>query len=112
MFRYGFHPIVLTLFAIIMLQGCYGYRVQVPDPDPVTEPEREMAHSLFWGLLQIPQDVVTQDCLSNTLDEVYITTNFVYAFATVVTLGIWAPLNVEWRCAEKSADDGSDDGEI
>ncbi len=112
MFRYGFRPIVLTLLTIVMLQGCYGYRVQVSAPDPVTEPEQTIAHSLFWGLLQVPQDVVAQDCLSNALDEVYITSNYAYAFATVVTLGVWAPLNVEWRCAERSADDGSDDGEI
>ncbi len=50
--------------------------------------------------------MVAQDCLSNALDEVHITTNYAYAFATVVTLGIWAPLDVEWRCAEKAADDG------
>ncbi len=58
MFRYGFRPIVLTLLTVLMLQGCYGYRVQVSEPDPVTEPEQTTAHSLFWGLLQFPQDAV------------------------------------------------------
>jgi len=102
----------MALLCLVILQGCYGYRVHVIQPDPVTEPEKQMIHSLFWGLVLVPQSVVAGNCLSNALDEVYITSNFAYSFATVVSLGIWSPLDIEWRCAEKSAHDGEDDGEL
>lgn len=112
MFQYGIRPICLVMLTLFVLHGCYGYRVQVSQPDPVTEPESKMIHSLFWGLVLVPQAVVADDCLSNALDEVYITSNFAYSFATIVSLGIWAPLDVAWRCAEKPVSDGSDDGEL
>lgn len=112
MFRSRFRLVSSKLFLLVILHGCYAYRVEVPHPDPVTEQESKMAHSLFWGLVQVPQSVVAKDCVSNALDEVHVTTNLGYAFATVLTLGIWAPIDVEWRCAEKASGDGIDDGEI
>ncbi len=105
--RMGF---ILCIF--IVIQGCYGYRIQVPEPDPVTEPESKMIHSLFWGLILTPQSVVANNCMSNALDEVYVTSNFAYSFATVATLGIWSPIEIGWRCSEKSSNDNSDDGQI
>ncbi len=98
MLNFRFIPIFL---ALINLSGCYGYRVIVNDPDPVTEYQSETAHSLVWGLIQIPQDVVATNCHSNSIDEVYIQSNLGYSFVTVLTLGLWAPLEIQWRCAEK-----------
>ncbi|MCH9699576.1 MAG: Bor family protein [Gammaproteobacteria bacterium] len=100
------------LSILCLLQGCYGYRVQVKHPDPVTEPETEMVHSLFWGLMVSPQAVVANNCRSNALDEVYIQSNFGFSLLTVITLGIWSPMEIDWRCAEKSSNDSDDDGMI
>lgn len=112
MFRSHFILVCALVFFLVVLQGCYAYRVEVQNPDPVTEQERKIAHSLFWGLYQSPQSIVAKDCVSNALDEVQFTTNLGYAFATVLTLGVWAPIDVEWRCGEKSSSDGSDAGEF
>jgi hypothetical protein len=35
------------------------------------------------------------------MQEVRVTTNFGYAVLTVVTLGIWSPMEIEWRCAKQ-----------
>lgn len=103
--------LVITLSTICLsFAGCYGYRVDVNKTDPITEAESKTAHSLFWGLYQDPQYIVADNCHSNALNDVYITTNYGYAFVTVISLGIWAPIDVEWRCAEKPQADGHDDG--
>ena len=83
---------------LLLLQGCYHYRVVAPRPDPATDYERRTVHALFWGLVQ--QDVPAADCVSDAMDEVRVTTNFGYLVASVITLGIWVPLDVEWRCAK------------
>ncbi len=110
MFHFRLIPIITLLTVSLSLTGCYGYRVDVLQTDPITEPESKTAHSLFWGLIQNPQYILANNCHSNALNDVYITTNYGYAFVTVLSLGIWAPIDVEWRCAEKSEGDGHDDG--
>lgn len=93
---------VVSLLAIVMslggIPGCYHYRVTVPQPTPATDYEKETVHALVWGLIQ--QDTVAKDCTSNSLDEVRTTTNIGYQLVSVLTLGIWAPMDVEWRCAK------------
>lgn len=98
-------PVLLLVLILLPVQaGCYHYRVIVPEPDPATEYERRTVHALFWGLLQT--DVPASDCLSNAMDEVRVTTNFGYLVASVATLGIWVPLDVQWRCAKTPSPDG------
>src|SRR5262249_42254673 len=63
---------------------------------------QKTVHSLFWGLVQ--QNVeppTTNNCVSHGMQEVRVTTNLGYALLTVVTLGIWSPLEIEWRCAKQ-----------
>lgn len=84
--------------------GCYHFRVTAPQPDPATEYEQRTVHALFWGLLQT--DTRAVDCESNALDEVRVTTNFGYALVSVATLGIWVPMDVEWRCAKEPSGEG------
>lgn len=93
-----------VLVLVLGSQGCYHYRVTPPDPDPATDYERRTVHAFAWGLVQ--EDVRAVDCVSNALDEVRVTTNFGYLAASVVTLGVWVPLQVEWRCAKKPPPDG------
>ncbi len=95
--------LVVLLGALGWGQGCYHYRVVVPQPNPATEYEHRTMHAFLWGLVQ--QDMPADDCLANTLDEVRVTTNLGYALISVVTLGIWVPLDVEWRCARPPVQD-------
>lgn len=96
---------LLIILILFFLNGCYHYRVIAPDPDPATDYESRVAHSLFWGLLQA-RDISADDCLSNALDEVRVTANLGYSVISVATLGIWMPMNVQWRCAKEPLQEG------
>jgi hypothetical protein len=108
----GTSPIVLFASAVFVLAatGCSTTHVSVAEPDPVTEyrERNETAHTFFWGLVLDPQTVIADNCESNALDEVRVSTNFGFALVTVLSLGIWSPIEVNWRCAE-AADGGSGD---
>ena len=90
-------------------QGCYHYRVSSANFDPSTSYTKKTVHSYLWGSVQKRTngiDVVAANCDSlkiNKLDEVRVTTNFGYAVITVVTLGIWCPVQIEWKCAKPCA---------
>jgi hypothetical protein len=98
-------PYVLILLLLPLLSGCYHYRVVAPDPEPATEYENRVVHSLFWGLLQA-KDISAVDCLSNAIDEVRVTTNLGYSVISVATVGVWTPMNLQWRCAKEPIQEG------
>jgi hypothetical protein len=103
-------PLAIAIF-VLATAGCSTTHVSVPEPDPVTEyrEQNKATHTFFWGLVQNPQTVIAENCASNALDEVRVSTNFGFALVTVLSLGIWQPLEVNWRCAQ-APDTGS--GEI
>lgn len=94
---------VLILIATFSLTGCYHYRIVTPDA-PATEYNRTTLHAMFWGLIQ--QDADVDDCVSDAMVEVRVRNNAGYMLLSVVTLGIWVPLDVEWRCAKLPAVEG------
>lgn len=97
--------LVLIVCFLSLQTGCYHYHVTAPKSDPATDYEHRTVHSYFWGLIQ-SDNVRAEDCLSNALDEVHITTNFGYSVLSVATLGIWMPLDVGWRCAKEPSPNG------
>lgn len=102
-------PVYALLLALFLLtsQSCYHYRIQATNFDPSTEYRGKTAHNLLWGLVK-PKDIRPANCeKSNALDEVYVSTNLGYAFLTVVTLGIWCPVKVEWKCAKPCGKTGN-----
>jgi hypothetical protein len=86
------------LLPLMILSGCYHARVTTNNADPVTEGS-ETIHVLGWGLIQ-PAPVTASPCASNNLDEVRVHSNLGFALLTVVTLGFYMPLTLEWRCSE------------
>ena len=97
--------LLLALVATGPLQtGCYDYRVVSARPDPATDYTHRTRHAFFWGLLQ--QDAVATDCVSNALDEVRVSTNAGYLVVSVLTLGVWVPLDVQWKCAKRPTQEG------
>jgi hypothetical protein len=96
-----------ALLLLVSGTGCYHYHVLSPEFDPATEPQRKTVHSLAWGLANKPGNVFATNCeASDALDQVSVTSNFGYSFITAVTLGFWAPLQVEWRCAKPPQEEG------
>lgn len=96
---------VAVLLLLVYSGGCYHYRIATPEENPATEwkpPKRKVVHALAWGLLNKPQSAVASGCeTTNSLDQVRITTNLGYTIITVLTLGFWSPLEVEWRCSKE-----------
>ncbi len=93
---------ISLLTVTILLSSCYNYRVATRAQEG-SEVSKATAHAYFWGLLQKPPTIQTPICDSldvNGMSEVTMKSNFGYSLITVVTLGIWSPMKVEWRCAK------------
>ncbi|HLP28184.1 MAG TPA: hypothetical protein VK147_06040 [Candidatus Didemnitutus sp.] len=98
---------ILLGTSLVLLHGCYHVRVNTAAYDPSTTYQSETVHTLFWGLVQ--EDVIASNCDSlkiKGLDEVRVTTNFGYSLITVLTLGIWCPTQIEWKCSKPCQREG------
>jgi Bor protein len=70
---------------------------------PSTEWESKMTHQFLWGAIR--QDVVIQNCALGdgtriNIEEFKVEKNFGCMLANVLTLGIWEPTKISWRCAK------------
>lgn len=92
----------LSIVLAMLLGGCATHRVVVPLP--VTGSENaspaQTSSASFWG--QKTKPVQAERCRgSNALSEVRAETSFGAALATVLTLGFWQPLKVQYLCAKE-----------
>ena len=98
------------ILMILFFSSCYSYRVGT-NAQPGSEISKPVtAHSFFWGLIQKPKQIHTPVCDSlgvNGMAEVTIKTNFGYSLITVVTLGIWSPMKVQWKCSKPCKKSGT-----
>ena len=88
--------------SLLLLSSCYSYRINT-HAQPGTEFNSVTAHSFFWGLVQNPKEITTPICDSlnaNGVALVRVTTNLGYSLITVLTLGIWCPMKIEWKCSK------------
>jgi hypothetical protein len=93
-------PALLT--CLLLFSSCYTYRVAT-HAQPGTEFNSRTAHSFFWGLVQNPKEISTPICDSlnvNGVALVQVKSNFGYSLITVLTLGIWSPMKIEWKCSK------------
>lgn len=100
-FRRMFSMFLITL--IFSLNSCYSYRVATLAQAGAEPSKPVQAHSFLWGLAKSPKEIRTPVCDSlevNGMAEVTMKTNFFYSLITVVTLGIWSPMKVEWKCGK------------
>ena len=105
--KISFSCLITIVTSMVLLQSCYHYHISTSNFDPATHYEKKMVSSFFWGLAQ--QNITATNCDSlkiNSLDEVHVKTNFGYALITVVTLGIWCPMTLEWKCAKPCPREG------
>ena len=92
----------LLVPALLLLSSCYSYRIST-HAQPGTEVNSVTAHAFFWGLVQNPKEITTPICDSlnaNGVAQVQVKNNFGYSLITVVTLGIWCPMRLEWKCSK------------
>jgi hypothetical protein len=107
--RYVAVRVGLLAMLLVSTQGCYHYQVVASGPagaNPGTFPRSTTLHAVLWGLLQDQtlEHVCAQD---EALARVRTTSNFGYTLLTVLTLGIWAPVQVEYACANPTPATGT-----
>ena len=86
----------------VMCSSCYTYRIAT-NAQAGTEVSKRTVHSFLWGLAQKPSTITTPICDSlgvNGMSEVTMKTNLGYSLITVLTLGIWCPMKVEYKCSK------------
>ena len=89
----------LVVVAVAAASGCSQHRVVAQTGDPAQVSTNVQTHTqYFWGLMGEPT-IYVDDCPSHALHDVEVSTTFWQGLATVVSLGIWMPATVEWRCA-------------
>lgn len=98
-------PVPIWVIGVTLLfSSCYTYRVTTQAQAGTEVNKTITAHSYFWGLAQKPPDFIhTPICDSlgvNGMSEVTVKSNFGYSLITVVTLGIWSPMKLQWKCSK------------
>lgn len=96
--------LIVIVGTIAVGNGCYHYRISARG-EAATEYQKKTMHALFWGLVQ--ENQFADNCQGAGIHEVRVSTNFGYVLASVVTLGIWVPVDVEWKCAREAPPDTS-----
>ena len=103
--------VLLAIASLWCGTGCATYHIyQVGGPDgrelgnqPGTEWETKTLHSLLWGAIR--QDLPVDNCTLSDgtrigIEDVRVESNVGATLATILTLGMWRPLKVGWRCAK------------
>lgn len=103
----------LLLVCLAMCSGCFTsshiYQVDnksCPDPSgnqPSTEWQKQRMNIWLWGLIR--HDIRIDDCVQGAngcerlgIEEIKITAKPQHVFIAILTLGIYVPMDVSWRC--------------
>ena len=95
--------IAACIAGLLVLPGCASFQITVSDSDPIQpegqahEYEKKTLHAYFWGLLLDPQ-VLAAECHGQGINDVVIYRTLAHDLAGVVTLGLWMPTEVRFRC--------------
>ena len=95
---------LVPLIALSLVSACTMHRVVVPRPNPTGEPIAVSSGSIAGA-----QRRIVVDCPTNLLDEVRVKQNLFQALATVLTLGLYMPTKIEYKCAKVPTTEGSTD---
>ena len=81
-----------------------------PQNMPGTEWKSERLHNWLWGLFR--QDLPITNCrLANGqrlgIEEIRIRKSGLQVIGTVLSLGIWTPIQVSWRCCRPTSQSGT-----
>lgn len=100
-----------VMTGLLTLPGCAHYQITVPDSDPIQLEGQEKEYvektmnAYFWGLMLDPQ-VLAAECQGQGINDVFIDRTFGQDLAGVVTLGMWMPTDVRFRCKAPPTEGG------
>lgn len=85
--------------ALLLLEGCAYHRLVVPVPNPADQTYHPVKSSAVgWGAIE--QRSVASACDTSLLSEVRVKTSFWQSLGTVLSLGLWQPAEMEYRCSK------------
>jgi hypothetical protein len=94
-------PSFLLLCLLLISTGCYRYEVLRNDEPISTDMQTRRVYSFFWGVAKSKSTYKVGNCAEgNGLQRVIIRTNFGGTLVTFLTLGIVAPMKVQWECSK------------
>lgn len=89
---------LLVSGTMLLFQGCANYQIRTASSDPLdNQYQSSMMHAFAWGALVSPE-ILEAKCEGESINDVVIESNYLYDFASVVTLGLWMPIEVSYRC--------------
>src|SRR3970040_2409016 len=89
-------PVLVLVAGVAWAQGWATYRVTPPHFVPADTPYRKATmHAFFWGTWNDPE-VLPADCGREAINDVRIQRNYLHDLASVLTLGIWMPIEAEF----------------
>ena len=90
--------VLCLLVAVCCLCGCQtSVRVSGRAVRPYEYPPERFDGSLWSDTLWEDGNIITVEDKHHTLSAVRVRTNYFYALATVLTFGLWAPVDIEWE---------------
>lgn len=95
---------VILLVLIYNVTGCAAeYRISVPDSDDTgMQPQEVRMDAYLWGTNMSPQ-VVWPKCEGVGINDVTVVDHLGYDLIGVISLGIWKPITVRYRCKAPGA---------
>jgi len=103
--------IYIFLFLLLMLPGCStihmyqtgGTMGREGGNQPGTEWNSETKNNFLWGAIR--QDLVVENCSLGdgtriNIEEVKIEKKLPHILASIVSIGLWEPVKISWRCAK------------
>jgi hypothetical protein len=93
---------VATLLTSGITSGCAHFRVAPEGTPPSTQPQIRHVHAVAWGAFE-PR-TTPDNCNGNGLSSVTVKVKAIDAVVTVLTLGFWTPVTIEWTCAKTPGD--------
>lgn len=91
--------VVHLVLALLLLQGCAYHRLVVPVPNPPDQMYHPVKSSAVgWGAIE--QRSVADRCVTSLLSEVRVKTSLWQSLGTVLSLGLWQPAQMEYRCSK------------
>jgi hypothetical protein len=91
----------LLCIMLLLSSGCMSVLVQGRGSNP-DSPVPATYHGSLWSSTLWEEDWIASKSRKESLTSVRIRTNYLYALVTVITLGIYAPIDMEWRLNNNS----------
>lgn len=90
--------VVCVLLCILTLCSCQStVRVSGRAVRPYEYPPQRYDGSCWSDTLWEDSPYITVEDKHHTLSAVRVRTNYFYALATVLTFGLWSPIDLEWE---------------